>query len=294
MRILRYSFQNAIKSIWREKWLNLLAVLSVSIGLSILGAFVIITLNLDSVLHRWSKSFGMVVYMNRELSREREDALEKYFKQDADVAGVKYISKEQALKEVRQVLGSNALIVDGVEENPLPSSFELTLKSELLEPAVVKNKAAQIKMMSGVEEIQYGEKWLSSLNTVSGAMKLGAVFLGFGIFTAVTFITYSTIKIFFYRRRDEIETLKLLGATRSFIRIPFMIEAFFIGFIGGVIGALATYGAYSFASLRIVEFMPAMKTNIAPMPLSAYALIPFCGAVMSIIGSLVAVGKIKY
>jgi len=294
LNIIRYSFQNALKSIWREKWINLLTVLSVSIGLSLFCAFIMVSLNMDSVLKRWGKSFGVVVYLSNGTNSEREDSLKKYFSQDPEISDVKYISKEQALKEVRQTLGPNALVLDESGDNPLPASFELTLKSSSLEPSLVKRKAAQIGKMSGVEEVQYGEKWLSSLNAVSKAMKTGTLFLGCAIFAAVTFITYSTIKIFFYRRKDEIETLKLLGATRVFIRLPFLLEGIFIGTIGGLISSLVIYSAYSFAILRIAEFMPSIRASMASLPAAAYILIPFAGALMGLTGSFIAVGKIKY
>ena len=224
MKIFRYAFQTVFQSLWREKWINFLTILSISIGLSLLTSFIMITLNMDSVIQRWAKNFGIVVYLNEDLNKKEENALKNRFLKDKDIIEVKYISKEEALKELHKTLGANALVLEGLDENPLPSSFELRLKSSLIEPGLVKNKAAQIERISGVDEVQYGEKWLSSLYAVSKTMKLGAIIIGGAIFIAITFITYSTIKIFFYRRKEEIETLKLLGATRSFIRLPFLLE----------------------------------------------------------------------
>ncbi|HDN94915.1 MAG TPA: hypothetical protein ENG76_02410, partial [Nitrospirae bacterium] len=200
MRTFIYSVQTAYKSILRDKWINLLTILSISICLLIISAFVTITMNMDSLLNRWSKSFGLVVYLDDSLNSEAENTLKEFFQKDPDIIGVKYISKEDALEELRLVLGSNAEIIEGLKENPLPSSFELKLKSELLDSEFVKQKAAEITNMTGVEEVQYGEKWLSSLNTISRIMKLSATFLGTAIFIAIIFITYNTIKIFFYRR----------------------------------------------------------------------------------------------
>ena len=125
MRIFGYCFQAAFKSIWREKWINLLTILSISIGLLLLCSFVIFTSNMDSVLQRWSKNFGMVVYLADDVGQAREDALKRIFQQDDDISKVQYISNVQALEEVRNALGSNALILDDFQENPLPSSFEL-------------------------------------------------------------------------------------------------------------------------------------------------------------------------
>jgi len=294
MRIFIYSLQTAFKSIMRDKWINLLTILSISISLLILSAFVIITMNMDSLLKRWSRSFGLVVYLDESLNSEAEKTLKEFFQKDPDIIEVKYISKGEAVKELRLVLGSNAQIIDELQENPLPASFELKLRSELLDPAFVERKAAGIRNITGVEEVQYGEKWLSSLNTISRMMKLGATFLGTAIFIAIIFITYNTIKIFFYRRIDEIETLKLLGATRGFIRLPFLIEGLFIGIMGGIIGSLALFGIHSMILVKGAESLPAIRAMIITFPLEVYLSVPLAGAVMSFAGSLIAVGKIKY
>lgn len=294
MKVLIYSFQTAFKSLWLEKWINFLTVLSISIGLSILSAFIMITLNMDTVIQRWSKSFGIVVYLNEDVSDKAIDSLKKHFRRDPDILNVKFISKELALKDLRQTLGENTIIIEELKDNPLPSSFELTLKKELLEPTRVRQKSAKIEQMPGIEEVQYGEQWLSSLSTITRTMKIGVIFFGCAIFIAITFITYSTIKIFFYRRKEEIETLKLLGATRGFIRLPFLIEGLFIGILGGMISSLALFGAYSFTVLKFVEFLPSIGLIITTLPLQIYILVPVAGAVMSFTGSFIAVGKIRY
>ncbi len=294
MRTLIYGFQTALKSIWHEKWINLLTVLSVSIGLLILSSFVTVTLNVDSALKRWAKGFGMVVYLDGDLTAKAENDLKNLFRQDPDIIEVKYISKEQAVRELRRTLGENASILDELDENPLPSSFELRLKRDLLKPAVVKKKAEQIRQLKGVAEVQYGEKWLSSLNTLSTILKTSAVFLGCAILVAIVFITYNTIKIFFYRRKDEIETLKLLGATRTFIRLPFLMEGLFIGIAGGLISAAALFGIHSVISLKGVEILPSIRTLLVAPPVQAYIAIIIAGAAMSLAGSFIAVGRIRY
>lgn len=294
MRTFIYSVQTAFKSIMLDKWINFLTILSIGISLLILSAFVTITLNMDSLLKRWSKSFGLVVYLDDSLNREAENTLMDFFQKDPDIIDVKYISKGEAIEELRLVLGSNAQIIEELKENPLPSSFELKLKSELLNSSFVKQKAAEISLMTGIEEVQYGEKWLSSLNMISRIMKLSATFLGIAISIAIIFITYNTIKIFFYRRNDEIETLKLLGATRGFIRLPFLIEGLIIGLISGIIGSLALFGIHYLILIKGSEFLPAIRAMIISFPIEVYLSVPLAGVVMSFTGSLIAVGKIKY
>lgn len=294
MTTILYCFRSALKSIWREKWINMLTTLSITIGLLILCIFAVITLNMDSALQRWSKNFGMVVYLDDTIDKLRQDELKAYFLNDKNISEVNFISKEQALSEVKRALGDNAIILDDLQENPLPASFELKLNEGLLDPALVKRKAAEIQKIAGVEEVQYGEKWLSSLYAISKTLKLGALLFGCAIFIAITFITYCTIKIFFHRKSEEIETLKLLGATKLFTKLPFLIEGLVIGGIGGIISTLAIYGAYLFTTTKVVEFLPSIKMMTSSMPIEVYIITPLAGALMSMLGSFIAVGKIRY
>lgn len=294
MIIFRYCLQTALKSIWREKWIHLLTILSISIGLLIVCMFAIVTLNMDSLLQKWSKSFGIIVYLNDAVGSGEEEILRNRLRKDSDIVEINYISKEEAVQELKQTLGSNAVVLDAFNDNPLPASFEMKLKPRMLEPERVRQKAEEIRKLPGVEDVQYGEKWLSSLNTISRAMQISAIVFGITILIAIAFITYSTIKIFFYRKKDEIETLKLLGATKTYARLPFLIEGICIGALGGIASALAIFGAYSFATMRVAEFLPSINLFVSSLPVTAYVIIPFAGAAMSFVGSFIAVGKIRY
>jgi cell division transport system permease protein len=294
MRVLLYSMQSALKNLWMEKWINILTTLSVGVGLLILSTFVTVTLNMDSVLKRWARSFGIVVYLDDNISAEATGTVREFFKRDPDIVEVTYISEDEAIKELRTILGKDASLLDDLKDNPLPSSFELKLKSALLQPVFVKKKAEEIEKMSGVAQVQYGEKWLASLNTVSRIMKASALFMGGAILIAIIFITYNTIKIFFYRRKEEIETLKLLGATKSFIRLPFLIEGLVIGLLGGMIGSLALYGIHSLLVAKGFDFIPSIRAIIISIPDEIFLSIPLAGALMSLAGSFFAVGRIRY
>ena len=102
-----------------------------------------------------------------------------------------------ALEEVKKSLGTNAVLIDDFNKNPLPSTFELKIKSSLLDPLVIKKKAADLKTLFGVNDVLYGEKWLSSLSVIAKTMKIVAIVFACAIFIATTFTTYNTIKIFF-------------------------------------------------------------------------------------------------
>ncbi|MBI4681391.1 MAG: FtsX-like permease family protein, partial [Nitrospirae bacterium] len=197
-------------------------------------------------------------------------------------------------EDLRKTLGEMSTILEGFRDNPLPAYFELKLKTDALDPWYIKQKASQIKLLNGVEDVQYGEKWLSSLHAMTEGMKIIVVLLGSVIFVAIAFSTYSTMKILFYRRIEEINTLKLLGATRGFIRLPFLLEGIFVGTSGGIISISGLLAVYYFTTSKIIDFLPSLKGMIMFFPPEMYPVAPLAGAVMSLVGSFLAVGKIRY
>ncbi|MBC8413159.1 MAG: ABC transporter permease [Nitrospira sp.] len=294
MKTFMFSLDTALKSLWQEKWINFLTILSVATGLLILSIFSVISLNADAVVKRWASEFGMIIYLDDSADRTTEERLQREFTNDPDIAQVKFISKNEAMKDLQNTLGENSSILEHVDENPLPASFEISFKNKNLDSLYVKKKTALIEKMSGVTDIQYAEKWLSSLSIVSALLKAGVIILGSAIVIAIVFITYNTIKIFFYRRRSEIETLKLLGATRTFIRLPFLLEAIFIGMAAGLLSAAALFGIHFFVTNKLPNFLPAVSMLKIILPAVVYLILPLAGAAVSFTGSFIAVGKIRY
>lgn len=294
MRSFLFCLQTAFKNLWFEKWINILTVLTIGTGLLISGVFILVTFNLDSAVKRWSKDFGLLIYLKNDITTDDERLLTEYIQNDPDVLEVKYISKDTALNELKQTLGATSSILEGLSENPLPSSFELRLKKEALEVIRIEQKASKIKGLGGVEDVQYGAKWLSSLYTITKAIKILTTVFGAIISIAVIFATYTAIKILCYRRLEEIETLKLLGATKGFIRLPFLLEGILLGTFGGIISLLSLLSIYSLSASKLTASIPALKGVIIFSPVETYPIILLTGIAMGFLGSFFAVGRIRY
>jgi cell division transport system permease protein len=108
----------------------------------------------------------------------------------------------------------------------------------------------------------------------------------------IIFVCYSTVKILFYRRTEEIETYKLLGATRSFIRLPFLIEGAFLGTAGGVAGLLGILSFNYLVLMRLSLSMPLIRKILFPTDL--FLLLPFIGLFLGVTGAAIALGRIRY
>ncbi len=158
--------------------------------------------------------------------------------------------------------------------------------------ASVKAMAAALKGMEGVEGVQYGEKFLSAIQTVkAGAEGIGMLIMG-ALAAGVVFVCYSTVKILFYRKKDEIETLQLLGATKGFIRAPFVIEGSVIGLSSGILASAGFLALVWLARTRLDMTVPVLRTMAMPVELLIY--LPPAGLLIGLLGSLIAIGRVKF
>lgn len=289
---MRYSIRAALQSLYRERWINLLSVLSMATSLLIIAIASITLYNIDHFSKKLPERFSMVIYLKDDLSESERQDLLLTIKKKGLVAAVRYISKDEALKELRSSLKEADYILEGLKENPLPASIEVRLKKEAVSPDKVAMFVSSLRGIKGVEDVQYGEGFLLSLNSLKRGLETAGVVVTAIMVIATVFISYSTVKILFYRKKEEIETLKLLGATRGFIRIPFLIEGGVIGFTGGLISMIFLFLFYYLLFLRLGSTM--LIINRAVLYPSMFAPIAVVGLFLGIIGALIAVGRIRY
>lgn len=289
---LSYSFKLAARSILHEKWINLLSILTIAAGLLFTAITVLSVYNIDIATKKLPEKFSVMLYLQDNLSREEVENIINTAKKDGSVVKVKFISKDEALKELKSTLKDTEYVLDGLGENPLPDSLEIKLKSESIGPETVRKLTALLREIKGIHEIEYGEKFLSSIYSLRIGMKsVGIVFILI-LSAGMLFVCYSTVKILFYRKNEEIETYKLLGATKGFIRAPFIIEGAAIGFFGGLLSLIAILSLYYFFFFRLSLTIPLFKAIIFPTDISL--ALPLVGLILGIIGAAIAIGRIRY
>lgn len=289
---LSYPFKVAASSILHEKWINLLSILTMAAGLFFTAITVLSIYNIDVATKKLPEKFSVMLYLHDNLSREQVDNIINTAKKDSSVLRVKFIPKDEALKELKSSLKDTEYVLDGLGENPLPDSLEIKLKSESIGPETVKKLTARFREIKGVNEIEYGEKFLSSIYSLRVGMQSVGIVLILMLSAGMLFVCYSTVKILFYRKNEEIETYKLLGATKGFIRAPFIIEGSVIGFSGGLLSLIAILSLYYFFFFKLSLSIPLFKAIIFPIDLSL--TLPLAGLLLGITGAYIAIGRIRY
>ena len=162
-----------------------------------------------------------------------------------------------------------------VDENPSRHPLRLSLRKNPSISQALRRLPQRLKI-KGIAEVEYGEQFLNSIHSIKGMAKAGSLSLIIIMSAGVIFVCYSTIKIAFYRRKEEIETFKLLGATRGFIRAPFVIEEACSGYSGGIASAAAAFAFYYVLFYKVTATIPILKILVFPFETFLPSLLPDC------------------
>jgi cell division transport system permease protein len=289
---LPYSFAITMKSLFREKWINLLSVLTIASGLFIISVAFFTVYNVDASAKKLPERFSMNLYLQDNLSREQIDGVIAALRKNGSVSSVKYISKDDAMKQMKAMLKNSSYVLEGLDENPLPDSLEVKLRREAAGPDAAKKLAADALKISGVKEVDYGEQFLSSVQALVAGLKTAGLIFIIILSTGIIFVCYSTVKILFYRRNDEIETFKLLGATKGFIRTPFLIEGAVLGTAGGLVSLVGIFTFYYMVMLRLSTAIPIF--GVVLFPADTFMALPLAGMFLGLTGATIALGRLKY
>jgi cell division transport system permease protein len=289
---LPYPFKVATQSILHEKWIYLLSILTIAAGLLFTSLTLVSVYNVNIASKKLPEKFSVMLYLKDNLTKEDLENIIDTIRKDNAVKTVKYISKDKALEELKSMLTDTELVFEGLDNNPLYDSIEVKLKSEAISPMTVKKLTTKLRELKGIDDIEYGEKFLSSIYSVKeGVERIGIAFIVI-MSVGMVFVCYSTVKILFYRKNREIETCKLLGATKGFIRAPFIIEGAVVGLAGGLLGLAGILSLYYVFILRLSSTIPLFSEIVFPINLSLY-LLP-AGLLIGMIGAIIAIGRIRY
>lgn len=286
-----YILKSTFKSILKEKWINILSALAIASSLLIMMITFILVHNFHVATNRLPELFSVVIYVKDNLSREETEKIIDQLKQRSDVAGVKYISKADALDDFKKTVKTAKAILEGIDDNPFSSYIELKLKKEFVSRTSVESISEDIKKIHGIEEIYFAERIAETIYFLKKSVQGVGIFLLAIISVVVIFISYSTVKILFYRKQEEIEIMKLLGATNNFIKAPFILEGGTLGFAGGLFAVTEIIVIYLVIKYELSGILPVFEGIVMP-----WLILPFLiltGCLLGIIGSLIAIGRIR-
>lgn len=283
-----YYTGEAVKSFRKNVAMSLAAVITIAITLLILGAVVIMLLNLGNVIKSIEKKVEVTVYLAANADTDAVSTLQKEILSWSEVEKVEFISKEEALQRLKEDLKDRPEMLEAISGNPLPASLEISLK----DPQKVEMVAERLHGRSAVDEVKYGADIVKRLFRVSSTVRtVSLIFVLFLGFASIVLIS-NTVHMAITARQKEVAIMRLVGATNWFIRWPFLLEGIFQGVMGCVISIAALYVFYTYLQkwiYSIVPFLPFTMSTITFIEIAA--ALAAVGIMVGSLGSFIALRR---
>ena len=289
----RFFLARAITNIRQNVFVNVVTIGTITLALLIVSLFLLVFVNLESAAENWSERVQVTVYFDKELTGQEQSGFREKISALTGVSRVSYVSRDEAFKRFKSRLRGQETLLEGVRAEILPTSFEIALKRAYRETASVESFVTKLKQIPGITEVQYGEEWVRRFNSFLNFMRLVGALLGGFLVIAVVFIVSNTIKLTIYSRRDELEVMSLVGATRFFITAPFLLEGLIQGFVGSVLSLALLYGLYEGFLQNAgsyITFNPA-ASGLSFLPVEYLSGLVLAGALLGFIGSLTSLKR---
>jgi cell division transport system permease protein len=246
VQALLYFFREAAVNLLRGWKVSLLAVLTIAVSLFVGGAFLLVSGNLSGSIERWRNEVRVVVYLKPEATEADLRRLASEASRLPGVSSVEAVTAAQARDRFKDVFPGLSDLVSGWQDEPLPASLEIGL-----DPKAAKSSWQESwRGRPEVDLIDDDREWLGQLEAAVAVVRaVGLALLG-GLLGAAIFTIASVIRLTAYLHHEEIEVMRLVGATEFFIRGPFYAEGFLQGLLGGALASGALYGVYQLIHTR--------------------------------------------
>ncbi len=283
LRQLEFSLQEAITNFIRQGWMTGIVITTMVASLSIFGAFWMLIGDFNSLAKSVGSKLQIVAFL--KTGSDLTKTYDEVSKMEG-VNAVESITKEKGWQDLKNDLKTNLELENIDNQNPLPDSLQITVK----EPKDVEIVALKIKSLSEIEEVKYSKELADYIEQVSGLVRtVGIVIITiFGI--ATLSIIVNTIRLAVNSRKNEIEIMRLVGATNWFIRMPFLLEGIFFGFSSAILTSiiLTIWRSFSITQIRsLLPFIPLETENtsiwgVVTLTMVISILIGFLGSAFSV------------
>ncbi len=287
--LLRRSVVEGFKGLFAHGLMSLASMGTVAVSLTVLAFFLVLAANLTYVADVLEEQVEIVGYCHPSFDQQWEKTLLDKIESMPGVRDAVFVSKESALERLRDQFGSQAELLDAVEEyNPLRDSVEVTVVSSADTGAVVR----ALSQLDSIQDVAYQREVVDKIHALTESLRAAGTALVF-VLGGVTFLLISnTVRLSIYTRRQEMEVMRLVGASSGFIWGPLVVEGMFLGLIGAAVaGGIIAWGYIDLVAAveSSIPFMPL----VGPRPLleNLMQLLLLCGVVIGLISSWFSVWR---
>ncbi|MBN2367353.1 MAG: ABC transporter permease [Calditrichaeota bacterium] len=278
---LFFFIREGIIGLKRARMSALISIISLCLALTLIGIFSLAGINLKDVVYRFYKEIEIEAFLDPAIQNSEIKEIENKIAGYQETASVRFISREQALKEFQEIFGED--IGKVLSENPLPPSFRIVLKSSHSTPETVEIIARELTQLKGIQEVIYHKEIIQFLHRYLTIGVTVVSIIALTMLIIITILVFNTIRLTIYARRNIIQIMKLVGATNYFIKGPFIFEGIFQGLLGGALSATIIWGI---SRVIISTIFP--ELNIENY---FYLLLLGLGMILGLVGSYLSVNK---
>ncbi len=290
---LRYFILRALRNMRQWPVLCSAAILTMAVALTTVATFFLVVINIQNLARNWSEEVQVVAYFQTPPPRTELAELVTQIEALPEVKQVLFVSKTEAFQRFSVRLGDDAGLLEGVSRDLLPASLEMTLQKSSRNREGVARVVAELKKDRRFEELRFGQEWLERFETFIELLKFVGLVLGSFFLFAALFIVSNTIKLTLYARRDELEIMALVGATKNFIQVPFLLE----GAMQGLFSGILALGFLSLSFQLLVKkslqsfWLTPVDFNAVFLAGSQQLVLVLSGVVLGLLGSLFSLRK---
>ena len=246
-----YFIGQAFKSLWRTSVMTIASILILASCLVVLGSFALLVADLNLNLGELGLMNEIAIYLDPELDDAQVEEIGKTLESMSNVDTITFISKEEGLEEMRQDYAeySDLFVIAEGEANPLPDMFYITY-ADVTKATTLEYQLSEIE---GISKVILRLDLAMQIESFKSGMTLVFTWFLALLFVVSIFVIINTIKIAVHSRRNEINVMRYIGATRTFIVTPFILEGALIGLFSGTIAYLVEWYLYTYIEQIVVS-----------------------------------------
>lgn len=286
-----YSIRQGIKGVFKNKTMSFISIISVSASLIILGIITSIVLNANKFITETEYQINEIrVSIKDNLDKSSIENIKNDLNNIKGIKSIQFKNKETMLNDMKSSWGEDAYLLEGLE-NPLDDCYIVTLENS----QYIDSVSNKISTLSNIKDIEYHEDVIDNFIKVSDSIRnFGSILIIFLMLICLVIIS-NTIKTRVYSKKEEIEIVKYVGGSDSFIKMPFIVEGFTIGIIGSAIALFTCVYMYKYIIENISKAISFMNNNmmiqVSDITILLALTLFITGITIGVVGSIISVKK---
>lgn len=291
---VQQNFRQLISSfsdLWKAPIATLMTVLVIAVALSLPAIFHVLYKNSERISEQWDKASEINLFLKKDISEQRVQVLIKKLQVEyPEIATVTHITSHQALEEFKEMSGFSKAL-DYIGENPLPDLLIVVPTEDAMNIASSKLLVAKLQREQGIDLVRVDIDWIEKLQAIISVVVDVVIAIAILLLMSVLLIVSNTIRLNILNQRPQIEVMKLVGATNSFIQLPFLYSGAWYGLLGGVIAWSLTFGLVQWLESGMQSLMGLyqLKFEIISLSFQEVVILLAIATLLSFIASYISV-----